>query len=197
MKDVRDGGNVDESRFPGYTRQRRLRRWLRALAGTCLAVTMVGGSTIVAGGITSGASSLVLAPNEPCPVPSAVPSAGPPAQKFCLKADAGSGQVQLTWSPFTPKGSVIVFYEPPQSAADNAPVTNVTVTGALVTGLKNDNEYAFWLVSAKSKRMASDKVRATPADTPANVPGTPAGLTAVPGNGKVTLKWDEPALAGR
>ena len=42
MKDVRDGGTLDESRVPVNTQRRRLGRWLRALAGTCLAVTMAG-----------------------------------------------------------------------------------------------------------------------------------------------------------
>src|SRR2546421_687417 len=105
MKDVRDSGNVDESKFPGYTQRRRLGRWLRTLAGICLAVTMVGGSMMVAGGITSGASAHVLAPNESCSVLSAK-AASP---RFCLKADPGNSQVQLTWSPSTPVGSVIVF----------------------------------------------------------------------------------------
>ena len=68
---------------------------------------------MVAGGITSKASALVLAPNEPCSVLSAK-AAGP---RFCLKADPGDSRVQLTWSPSAPPGSVIVYYAPVR--ADN------------------------------------------------------------------------------
>jgi fibronectin type 3 domain-containing protein len=190
MKDVRHAGNVDQSRFPGYTPRRRLGRWLRALAGTCLAVTMAGGSTMVAGAITARASALVLAPNEPCSVLSAQ-AAGP---KFCLKADPGNKWVRLTWSPSTPVGSVIVFDASPQGAGDNAAVTDVTDKGALVIGLTNKTPYTFWLVDPKDRKTkVSDPVPATPEQTPATVPGTPAGLTAVPGNHQVTLSWDPPA----
>ena len=52
----------------------------------------------MAGGIASGASAHVLAPNEPCSVLSAK-AAG---QKFYLKADAGPSQVQLSWNPSAP-----------------------------------------------------------------------------------------------
>ena len=194
MKDVRDGGNVDESRFPSYTQRPRLGRWLRALAGTCLAVAMAGGSTMVAGGITSRASALVLAPNEPCSVLSAK-AAG---SKFCLKADAGNERVQLTWSPSAPVGSVIVYDAPPQDVGHPAAITNVTDTGALVTRLKNDTGYTFWLVDRKDgKTVVSDPVPATPAEASATVPGTPAGLTAAPGDTQVTLSWDPPASDGR
>src|SRR5690349_12762022 len=187
MKDVHGGGNVDQSRFPGYTRRRRLRPWLRALAVACLAATMVGGPSMVAGGITSKASALVLAPNEPGAVLSAK-TAGP---KFCLKADPVNSRVQLTWSPSAARGSVIVYYTPPGRPV---PVTNLTYsdtgTGALVTGLKNNTRYTFWL--AVGKAQVSDTVPATPA-TLVNVPGTPALLTAAPGDQQVTLSWDPPA----
>jgi hypothetical protein len=151
---------------------------------------MVGGSTMVAGGITSGASALVLAPNEPCPVPSAQ-AAGP---KFCLKADAGIERVQLTWSPSAPRKSVIVFYAPPHRVGGPAEVTNVTDNAALVTGLKTNTEYKFWLVDGKDRKTeVSDRVPATPAEKSPTVPGTPAGLTATPGDRQVTLSWDKPA----
>src|SRR5690349_13586295 len=184
MKDVHGGGNVDQSRFPGYTRRRRLRPWLRALAVACLAATMVGGPSMVAGGITSKASALVLAPNEPYAVLSAK-TAGP---KFCLKADPVNSRVQVTWNP---PGSVIVYYAPPgRSGSPAAAVTTVTDKGALVTHLKNNTRYTFWLVVGKAQ--VADAVQATPA-TLVNVPGTPAGLTAAPGDQQVTLSWDPPA----
>ncbi|MGZ4663047.1 MAG: hypothetical protein ACXVYB_17395, partial [Arthrobacter sp.] len=181
-----------QSRFPRYTRRRRLRLWLRTLAVTCLAATMIGGPSMMAGGITSGASALVLAPNEPCSVLSAK-AAGP---KFCLKADAGNSRVQLTWSPSAPVGSVIVYDAPFEvTGRPAAEVTNVTDKGALVTALENGTEYFFWLVDGAT--VVSDQVSATPAAEPAAEPGTPAGLTAASGDARVTLTWDPPASNGR
>ena len=145
---------------------------------------------MVAGGVTSKASALVLAPDEPCPVLSAQ-AAGP---RFCLKADPVDSQVQLTWSPSAPPRSVIVYYAPPGRNGRPATVANATDKGALVTGLKNDSTYTFWLVIGKT--VESDTVSATPVATPVNAPGTPAGLTATPGDATVTLAWDPPASDG-
>jgi chondroitin AC lyase len=143
---------------------------------------MVGGPSMVAGGITSKASALVLAPDKPRTVLSAN-AAGP---KYCLKADPVSSQVQLTWSP---PGGVIVYYAPP-SPGRPAPVTNASDKGALVTNLKNNTRYTFWLMAGKAQ--VSDAVPATPT-TLVNAPGTPAPLTAAPGDQQVTLSWEPPA----
>jgi hypothetical protein len=69
MKDVPGARNLDEPRFPGGTWRRRLRPWLRALAGTCLAVGMVGTSAMMAGGAATGAHALSFAsaPSGLCP----------------------------------------------------------------------------------------------------------------------------------
>ena len=152
---------------------------------------MIGGPSTVAGGITSGASALVLAPSEPCSVLSAKAA----VPQFCLKADAGNSRVQLTWSPSAPAGSVIVYDAPPNGIGHPAAVTNVTDKGALVIHLKNRTGYTFWLVDGKT--AVSDPVPATPTATPAAAPGTPAGLTAAPGDRQVTLAWDPPASDGR
>ena len=146
---------------------------------------------MVAGGITSKAYALVLAPNEPCSVLSAE-AAGP---RFCLKADPGDSRVQLTWSPSVRPRSVIVYYAPTQRIGHPDAVTNVTGNGALVTGLKNHTGYTFWL--GVGKTQVSDMVPATPVATPVTVPGTPAGLTAAPGDQQVKLSWDPPASDGR
>jgi Fibronectin type III domain len=151
---------------------------------------MVGGPSMVASGITSKASALVLTPNEPCSVLSAK-AAG---LRFCLKADPGNSRVQLTWSPPAPPGSVIVYYAPPGGIGHPAPVTNVTDKGALVIHLKNNTGYTFRLMAGKN--VESDTVLAIPVATPVNVPGTPAGLTAAADDQQVTLKWDPPASDG-
>src|SRR5262249_8663963 len=129
MKDVRDGGNVDESRFPGHAQRRRPRRWLRALAAICLAFTMAGGSTLVAGGIASGTSAHVLAPNEPRSVLSATT---PEQEYYCLEADTSLSQVWLTWSPSASANRVTVYQRDPLGNVQPAEVSDVTDNSAQV-----------------------------------------------------------------
>jgi len=139
MKDVRNGGNVDESRFPSPIKRRRLGRWLRTLAAACLVLTMAGGYTIAASGITPGASAHVLAPNKPCSVVSAE-SVG---QWFCLKADPGLHQVQLTWNPSAPVKSVTVYQGDAQGNGQPAKVINLTDKSAVVPRLADGIPYYF------------------------------------------------------
>jgi len=189
MKDVRNGGNVDESRFPSPIKRRRLGRWLRTLAAACLVLTMAGGYTIAASGITPGASAHVLAPNKPCSVVSAE-SVG---QWFCLKADPGLHQVQLTWNPSAPVKSVTVYQGDAQGNGQPAKVINLTDKSAVVPRLADGIPYYFWLVAGGSRM--SDIVSATPVEL-VTAPGAPVGLTATAGGAQVRLSWDAPVPNG-
>ena len=141
----------------------------------------------MAGGIASGASAHVLAPNEPCSVLSAK-AAG---QKFCLKADAGPSQVQLTWNPSAP--GVTVYEGNARGNGQPAEVSNITDKSAVVTHLKNDTTYYFWL--GVGKIVMSEIVPATPTEQ-VTVPGAPAGLAATADDGRVSLSWDAPVPNG-
>ena len=189
MRDVRDGGNVDESRFQGYTQRRRPSRWLRALAAACLALTMAGGSAMMASGTAPAASARVLAPNNPCSVLSAERA----GQRFCLKADAGLHQVQLTWNPSAPVKSVTVYQGDAQGNGQPAKVINVTDKSAVVPRLADGVPYYFWLVAGGS--MMSDIVSATPVEL-LTVPGTPVGLAESADDAQVSLSWDAPVPSG-
>ena len=189
MKDVRNGGNVDESRFPRPIKRRRLGRWLRTLAAACLVLTMAGGYTIAASGITPGASAHVLAPNKPCSVVSAE-SVG---QWFCLKADPGLHQVQLTWNPSAPVKSVTVYQGDAQGNGQPAKVINLTDKSAVVPRLADGIPYYFWLVAGGSRM--SDIVSATPVEL-VTAPGAPIGLAATAGGAQVRLSWDAPVPNG-
>jgi len=209
MKDVRDGGNVDESRFPVYTQRRRLGRWLRALAGTCLAVTMAGGSTMVAGGISSAASARVLpsAPSDQCSGPTvrAVISVSCPGAPTLLIPKVGSSQVTLSWTkPASDGGLPIRGYNVYRGISpggeSGTPVNGsslVTATGYQVTGLTNGTTYYFMVtaVNRAGQGPTSNEVKATPAVT-ATKPGAPSRLGATPGDGQVTLSWAAPGSDG-
>ena len=150
---------------------------------------MAGGFTIAASGIASGASAHVLAPNKPC----SVLSARSVGQWFCLKADAGLHQVQLTWNPSAPVKSVTVYQGDAQGKGQPAKVINVTDKSAVVPRLADGIPYYFWLVAGGSRM--SDIVSATPVEL-VTVPGAPVGLAATAGDAQVSLSWDAPVPNG-
>jgi predicted phage tail protein len=124
--------------------------------------------------------------------------------QFCLKADADSSQVRLTWTPPAP-GIKLAIYSAPAHGNDQPrpgvghPVTPKisTDSSALVTVLENGRGYWFWLATTdKPPVVLSNMVLATPTPTSARSPGTPAGLIATPGNAQVTLKWSQPVYEG-
>jgi fibronectin type 3 domain-containing protein len=189
MKDVHGARNLDEPRFlPSGIRRRRLRPWLRALAGTCLAVAMVGASAMMAGGAATGAHALSFAraPSRQClpPFPTA-------STEFDLKAAASGTDVQLTWDPAasgpphvwvkqTVQGGCVTFEVPSICA--------ITNQSAMVVGLPTGTTYYFWLFDNNDGKstVVSNMAQATISGT---TPGAPAGLAASPGNGQVTLSW--------
>src|SRR5215475_2159217 len=145
MKDVHGARNLDEPRFlPSGTRRQRLRPWLRALAGTCLAVAMVGASAMMAGGAATGAHALSFAraPSRQCPPP--FPTA---STQFGLKAAVSGTDVQLTWDPAVP-GTPDVYEETVQSNCEAVKVQICAITNQsamVVAGLRTDIPYEFWL----------------------------------------------------
>jgi len=168
----------------------------------CVAAIMAGGPAMTASGVAAGASGPVSVPSvsQPC----LLLAARADSHQFCLKADADSSQVRLTWTPPAPGIKLALYYEPAygenQPDPDRGhPVTPKTMTdsSALVTGLKNGNGYWFWLATTdKPSTQLSDMVLAMPTSEPARTPGTPAGLIATPGNAQVTLKWTQPVYDG-
>jgi hypothetical protein len=160
MKDVHGGWNADKSAFPRGTRRRRLGRWLRALAGTCLSATVAGAPAMVAGGIAAGAPALILAPAPSGP--SFLLSAGAAAPKFCLAAAADDLQVHLTWVPSASGKDLAIYDGTASDSSKAAKVGTAAGTSALVTGLTNDTTYYFWLVDAKVSNVVSNMASATP-----------------------------------
>jgi predicted phage tail protein len=213
MKDVRDGGNVDESRFPGHTQPRRLGRWLRAFAGICLALIMVGGSTMVAGGIAPAASAHVFpaAPSDQCQGPSitVVTSGYCPGAPTLLAATAGNGTVTLSWAaPASDGGPEVTgynVYRGTSPGGETGPVNGSSLINApsssyTVTDLTNGIPYYFTVtaVIVIDEGLASDEGPASNemSATPATMPGPPLRLIATPSDGTVTLTWAAPRSDG-
>jgi len=129
---------------------------------------------------------------------SATPAARPGAP-IELTAKPGNSQVTLSWTaPASDGGSQVsgynVFEGTTADLSGSAPVTSVTGTAVTRAGLTNGTTYYFWVTAVNEigEGPPSNEVSAVPL----TVPGEPTGLTATPGNSRVTLSWAEPASGG-
>jgi fibronectin type 3 domain-containing protein len=157
--------NTGKSRFSPNPRRRS--RWLRALAGSCLAIALTSGPALASSATTTAATA-------------------PP---FCLAALAGNGQVRLGWFPRAPENDLVIRYSTGREFA-----TSTVATSDPVQGLKNKSPYFFWLAAGPNHEvLASNMVMAVPMPNPPAP--TSFCLGAVAGNGEVRLKWFPPAPA--
>ena len=111
-----------------------------------------------------------------------------------------TARVTLSWAAPASGGAPVTgynVYKGTKSGGETGPVNGsslVTATGYKVTGLVNGTTYYFRVtaVNRVGQGPASAEVKAVPA----TVPGAPAGLTATPGDGQVTLSWKASASDG-
>src|SRR5580692_10445877 len=195
---------------PGQTRRPTARhtpgrRWLRSVAGACLAAVLAGWPTaMLAGGSVAGppadASGVVLtAVQGP---QAAVINPGPPTG---LTATAGNVKVTLSWkAPAADGGAAIIgydVYEGRSSHGESAkPVNTALISGTSykVTGLTNGTTYYFTADAVNDADLhsaASAEASATPV-APTTAPGSPTGLAATAGDAQVSLSWTAPASDG-
>ena len=130
----------------------------------------------------SGASSASTAST-------AVPVTAGPGAAPTLTAQAGVGQVTLTWSAVPGATGYVVSV----SNTHGGPYTLIGAVTELTypdTGLANDTTY-YYVVAATNFGGASANSNEASATT---TPAPPASLTATPGNTQVTLTW--PSAAG-
>src|SRR6266576_523059 len=114
-----------------------------------------------------------------------------------LGATAGDAQGSLSWkAPSSDGGAAITGYRVYQGTSKK-PVASVTGTATTVKNLSNGTAYSFKVtaVNKAGEGPASGAASATPAAA-VTKPGLPNGLTASPGNGKVTLSWKAPGSDG-
>ena len=111
-----------------------------------------------------------------------------------LSASRGNGEVTLRWSaPSDDGGLAVTGYEVHRGDTDTW--TDVgNVTSRTVTGLSNGTEYTFEVRA--SNDVGAGAASGPVSETPARLPDAPTGLTAVAGNGEVTLTWTAPLDKG-
>lgn len=127
----------------------------------------------------SAASSTVSA--TPNPPPPSVPTA--PAG---VTANAGDGQVQVSWAAVSGATSYNVYYSssPAVTTASGTKVAGA-VSGSNITGLTNGTAYYFIVtaVNISGESAASTTVSATPL-------AAPGGVIATAGDNQVQLNWN-------
>ncbi|MDE2803409.1 MAG: fibronectin type III domain-containing protein, partial [Chloroflexota bacterium] len=132
--------------------------------------------------------------NSPPAGPVSTAPVAPPAKPTGLAANAGNGQVTLSWAD--PGNATITGYQFNRQSDGtwagwaDVPGSSATTTSHAVTSLANGTTYTFVVraVNAGGNSPESDSVTATPLTAPAR----PTGLKAAPGNAQVTLSWEDP-----
>ena len=119
------------------------------------------------------------------PLPEA-PAAATPGTPTGIKTSPGNGQISLVWTAVSGATS----YHLKRSTTSGGPYTTIASPswqGYTNVGLKNGTTYYFVVsaVNASGESANSAQVSAKPSAGPA----VPAGFTATPGNGVVTLWW--------
>jgi hypothetical protein len=105
-----------------------------------------------------------------------------------VNAIAGDGQATVSWTaPSSDGGSPITSYTVTSSSGHNTTVLG-SETSAVVSGLTDGRSYTFTVVATNA---VGDSPASVPSNsvTPATVPVAPTGVSAVPGDGHVTVDW--------
>ena len=113
-----------------------------------------------------------------------------------LEGKLGDGQVTLNWNaPVFNGGRGIDHYTVYQDGV--ALPVHLTDPSTIIGGLVNGQTYSFTVSAHNLAGIGpqSTAVTVTPSPAP-TVPGAPAGLSATPRNGQVSLSWSEPSSNG-
>ena len=117
-----------------------------------------------------------------------------PARPAGFTATAGDGEVVLRWTPNTEPD--LAGYRVLRGGVQVATVTGTTHTDTVVV---DDRTYEYTLVAVDRAGNGSEPATASATPTDRTAPAAPTGVTAVRGDGRVSLSWaagPEADLAG-
>ena len=128
------------------------------------------------------------------------PASAPPGPPLTLTVISGNTQASLSWTaPTSTGGAAITDYIIEYKAASASQWSTFadgtsTATTAIVTGLTNGTDYQFRVSAVNSVGTGSPS--GTVQTRPSAPLGAPTGLTATPGNARVSLSWTAPRDTG-
>lgn len=169
-----------------------------AMSKDIFSITGTGGSFYVLhndGSVTTWGDDAggKLAPLQFNPVGGS--SATAPDAPTDVAAEAGKGQVTVSWTaPANDGGEAITGYTV-TSSPEGKTCTTTGVTSCAVTGLTNGTAYTF-TVTATNSVGTSAASSASSSVTPTTVPAAPTNVSGVAGDGEATVSWTAPASDG-
>lgn len=191
---AKNASNVDVPGTFAYTSSNTASTTVTAVSGGASVELVGAGSSTITVTFTPSNATLYAGNSKSFTV---TVSATAPAAPTGLSATPTNGTVALSWTPGSNGGSAItdylIEYSTDQSTWSTFADGTSATTSATVSGLTNGTLY-FFRVSATNTvntGSVSSVVSATP-----NVPPTPTGLSATPGNASVELSWTAGTYGG-
>ena len=161
-------------------------------------------TTVTVMGLTNGSSHrfVVRAVNDDGEGPQSVvvsarPQAQVPAKPTGLMAEAGDGQVTLTWDDLNDQTVSGWQYKVKSGGSFDdvswldIPNSGEATTSHVVMSLTNGVSYRFKVRAKNSSGPGIESNQSNAATPQAQVPAKPTGLMAQAGDGEVTLTWDD------
>jgi len=164
---------------------------------TCTLTALTNGSTVFVDVVAANAAG-----DGPASMPRvAVTPRTTPGSPANVSAQAGAGQVAVTWvAPTSSGGSRVTGYQARAygSASGGSPVGSCATTGAttcVIRGLANGTTYFMEVVGIN---VAGPGLASTPrvSATPATVPSAVGPISVTAGNASATIAWQTPAFDG-
>ncbi|CAB4775275.1 unannotated protein [freshwater metagenome] len=112
-----------------------------------------------------------------------------------VTATSGNQSAAISWTAPTNTGGVSITGYTVTASPGGATCTT-TGTTCTVPGLTNKTAYVFTVVATNAVGDSSPSTASSSATPQAEVPGMPGNVTAVPGDGSVTISWTTPTNDG-